>query len=203
MGKEITMEDKKLITPKFRVSFPQVNKPKAFDEDQDAKYSVTMLYPKKSDIKPLLTALTNAAVEKWGEQKAAQVLAKIKPDPKKYPIRDGDKEKEDLVGYAGNFFCKASSKSKPGLIDKKKNPILDEDDFYAGCYARAELIAFAYDNKFGKGVGFSLQNIQKLDDGEKFSGRKDAELVFDEVEDTSDDEGKYGDSDDEDEIDLE
>jgi hypothetical protein len=202
MGKEITMEDKKVITGKFRVSFPQLFKAKSF-KGQEPKFGITMLFPKNEDgIKALKRAAMAAAEEKWAG-KAESVIAKIKGG-KGWPFRDGDKEKPDMKGYAGHYFVNAKAKetNKPGVVDRKREPILDESEVYAGCYARASVIAYAYDNDFGKGIGFSLQNVQKLADGEKFSGKKDAESEFDAVDDESDDETNYSKTDDEEEDDL-
>jgi len=179
---------KKVITPIFRVSFPQVFTPKQFG-DQKPKYSLTMLFDKKTDIKTIKQAAFNAALEQFGSKERF-------PKNMKWPWRDGD-QKEDVAGYAGHIFISASAKesSQPGLVDKDRQPILNERDFYAGCYARAELIAFYYDQQGNKGVSFSLQNIQKWKDGEAFSGRKNAEDVFDDLEDDSDDESNYADDD--------
>lgn len=183
--KSAAIEKKKVVTPKFRVSFPAIIKPKAF-ENQEPKYSVVMLFDKATDLAGMKLAASNAATEKWGPDR--------KDWPKfRYPtFRDGDDERAHVQGYANTIFVTASSKNQPGLVDNALCPILAEADFYAGCYARAELIAFAYDKAGNKGVGFSLQNLQKLGDGEKFSGRKDASAVFDKVEDGSDDESSYG-----------
>jgi hypothetical protein len=174
---------KKCVTPEFRVSFPAIFKPKAFD-NQEAKYSLVMLFDKKEDLKSLKKAALMAAEEKWGPDKAKW------PKPLRMPFRDGDTRSE-MQGYPGTIFVSASSKTQPGLVDQRLQRILSEQDFYAGCYARAEIIAFAYDTKGNKGISFSLQNVQKLRDGDSFSGRKKAEDVFDAVEDSSDDESMY------------
>lgn len=192
------IENKKCITPEFRVSFPSVFEPKAF-EGQEAKYSITMLFGENIDLGKAASGSTNsmkriahaAAVEKWGPDKEKW------PRKLRMPFRDGD-EKQDLEGYAGHIYVTASSKAQPGLIDQSKRPILNERDFYPGCYARAELIAFAYDKAGNRGVSFSLQNIQKLRDGDSFSGRKNAEDVFEAVED-ADREDDYYDGDDQEE----
>lgn len=187
---KMSIESKKCITPEFRVSFPAVFKPKAF-EGQEAKFGVTMIFPKKTDLNSLKKIARNAATEKWG------------PDAKKWPkfkyptFRDGDEEKGDDPSYADSIFCTAKSKLQPGLVDSKRQAILNERDFYAGCFARAEIIAYAYDTAGNRGIGFSLQNIQKTRDGDRLSGRKDAEDVFDEVEDASDDASSYGEAEDE------
>lgn len=189
-SKSSAIDKKKCLTHEFRVSFPHIFKPNSF-EDQEPKYQITMLFPKNVDLsKPaggqknsLKQAAFNAAVEKWGPREKW-------PKGLRMPFRDGD-EKSDTQGYAGHIFVAASSKTQPGLVDQGLRPILNERDFYAGCYARAELIAFAYDTKGNRGVAFSLQNVQKLRDGDPFSGRKKAEDVFDAVEDSSDDEDSY------------
>lgn len=186
------MEKKKCVTHEFRVSFPSVFKAKAF-EDQEAKYRVVMLFPKSVDLgKPagkqkisLKHAAFNAAVEKWGPKEKW-------PKNLRWPFRDGN-EKSDTAGYEDHIFVSASSKSQPGLVDQYLKPILNEEDFYAGCYARAEVIAFAYDTKGNKGVSFSLQNLQKLRDGEQFSGRRKAEDAFEAVETDSDNPENYSD----------
>lgn len=194
-AKNQSIDKKKCITPEFRVSYPSVFKAKAFG-DQEAKFSLTMLFDKKLDLsKPasvgsmsLKHAAFNAATEKWGPKENW-------PKKLKLPFRDGDDERPDTPGYAGMIFVPANSKNQPGLVDQRLQPILDERDFYAGCYARAELIAFAYDTKGNRGVAFALQNVQKLRDGEPFSGRKAAESVFDAVADDSDNSDNYSDDD--------
>lgn len=186
MGEKMDISKKKCVTPEARASFPALLKPKSF-QNQEPKYSLVLLFPKKTDLSRLKECARNAAIEKWGPKDKW-------PKKLRWPFRDGD-EKEDLKGYEDCIFVTASSKHQPGLVDKNLEAILSEEDFYAGCYCRAEVIAFAYDQSGNKGVSFSLQNVQKLRDGEKFSGRKDAAEVFDKVEDDSDDPSNYGDDD--------
>lgn len=190
-GKSASIETKKCVTHEFRVSFPQVFEAKSF-QGAEPKFSLVMLFPKNVDLgKPaakqknsLKSAAFNAAVEKWGSDRTKW------PKGLKLPFRDGD-EKAERDGYGGHIFVTATSKTQPGLVDQGNRPILNGKDFYAGCYARAEVIAFAYDTAGNRGVSFSLQNVQKLRDGEKFSGRKDAADVFDAVEDTSENASNY------------
>lgn len=161
----------KIMTPEFRVSFPAVFEPAGM-LNQEKKYSVTMLFDKKSADLTAIKAAIRAAVE-----------AKF-PDPTKRPkglknpLRDGDTDKPDTDGYAGCFFATARSKTRPGLIDAKKVEIIAPEEFYAGCYARATVTVYYYDQAGNKGVGLGLQNIQKLRDGEPFSGRSRPEDDF-------------------------
>lgn len=194
MAEKMDIEKKKCLTPEFRVSFPHVFEKHSGFKEQEPKYSIVMLFPKNYDLKELKRAAFNAAIEKWGPKEKW-------PKNLRMPFRDGD-EKQDLQGYEGCYFISASSKQKPQVVGNKKIDgqfphITKEDDtFYAGCYARATLIAFAYDKLGNKGVSFSLQNVQKLKDGEPFSGRKNADDEFDEVEDAegSDSAENYEDS---------
>jgi len=178
------------MTPKFRASYPKIFKPEAFGA-QAPKYSIVMLFPKSADLTALKGAIKAAMIEKFGA------------DPKKWPagwlnpIKDGD-EKADQAGYAGNWVVNASSNEKyrPGVVDRDgKSPITEEDQsFYAGCYARAQVFASGYDYLGKKGVTLRLQNVQKLADGERFSGRKGPSDVFDAYveDDSSESESSYG-----------
>lgn len=202
--KKKEQDKRRLITPPFRVAFPAVFEPKAF-EDQEPKYSIVMLFDKKkTDISAMENAVLKVAQERWGKDE--------KKWPKsvrfKWPFKDGD-EKEDLQGYPGNTYCTATSKQRPGVIDKDKSPITKEDEtFYPGCFARAELVIFTYPKEGQKssvapGITFALQNVQKLKDGDPFTGRRKAEDVFDSVEDASEDEDNYeSDSDSDDDEDM-
>jgi hypothetical protein len=193
MADKMDISKKKCTTPEFRVSFPHVFEKHSGFEGQEPKYSIVMLFPKNTDLKDLKRAAFNAATEKWGEKTKW-------PKNIRMPFRDGD-EKSDLAGYEDTIFVTASSKQKPQVVSNKKVddqfPRIEKEDetFYAGCYARATLIAFAYDKAGNKGISFSLQNIQKLKDGEQFSGRKNADDEFDEVEDGSEDASSYEDAD--------
>lgn len=184
---KVDIQKKKCITPVFRASFPNIFTAKSY-KDQKAKFSITQLYPKSTDLSPLKQAAHWACVETWGEDKSKW------PKKLRSPFRDGD-EKEDLDGYKGMIFVNASSLKAPGVVDAQLQPFLNEADFYAGCYARAELIAFTYNESGNVGVSFSLQNVQKVKDGEAFGGRRRAEDVFEAVETVEEDGLKANDDD--------
>lgn len=168
----------KLLTPVFRVSFPSVFEASSY-EGGTPKFSVCAVWePSKFTAKDkvLWKAMQDLAdqvsVDKF-KKKLAQLPANFKK-----PFRDGD-EKADLVGFGeGKVFANLSSKMRPGLIFLDRTPILDAEDFYPGCYARATITAYAYDN-VGKGIAFGLQNLQKIKDGERLDSRTNAEDDFD------------------------
>ncbi len=71
---------------------------------------------------------------------------------------------------------------KPGLVDASLQAIIEPSEFYAGCYARATINAYAYDRNGNRGVAFGLRNIQKIKDGDSFGGGSKAENDFDSIE---------------------
>lgn len=154
----------KVITGKVRFSYVNIFKSRAFREGQDAKYSICLLIPKedKATLHKLAVAMDEAVQEgissKWGGKK---------PKNLHLPLRDGDEERaEEAPEYEGMMFLNANSNTKPGIVDKDLNEILDPDEVYSGCWGRASINFFPYDSNGNRGVGVGLNNIQKLKDGE-------------------------------------
>lgn len=168
----------KVVTGKVRFSYVNIFRSRAFREGQDAKYSICLLIPKndKKGIAKLTAAMDEAVQEgtrsKWG--------GKV-PKNLHLPLRDGDEERADEAPeYEGMLFLNANSNTKPGIVDKDRNEILDPDEVYSGCWGRASLNFFPYDSNGNRGVGVGLNHIQKLSDGERLGGaRATAEDDFD------------------------
>jgi len=182
------MSATRVKTTKFRASYANVFTARAVNEGDDPKFSITMLFDKGDPgLKDLKAAAKAAIKEKWGDNPPKRLRS---------PFRDGDDEDEDRgEAYQGKIFIYASGKSKPGVIDRSKNPIESADEFYSGCFARATVNAFAYDTKGNKGVSFGLNNIQMLAKGDHLDNRVAAEDDFDDYQD--DGEGGSDDLDDE------
>lgn len=166
----------KVVTGKVRLSYAHLFTPKANEDGKDPKYSVSILIPKSDTetlrkIKAAVEAVKKdpASVQKWG--------GKLPPNLKT-PLRDGDVEKPDHPEYAGHYFFNASSKQKPGIVDRNLQPILDQTEVYSGCYARVSVNFFAYNTSGNKGIGAGLNHVQKWADGEPLSGRSRAEDDF-------------------------
>ena len=157
-----------LMTPEFRVSYPVVFKPRRANEAAEPKYSISMLFAKDSDLSTLKAAVKDAAKERWGDKV---------PNNVKLPFLD--QGTFDYEGYeTGAPLIRANSKLKPGLVNSKVEQIIDESEFYPGCYARATVRAFAYDVSGNRGISFGLHNLQKLRDGEPLGGRTKPENDF-------------------------
>ncbi len=204
-SERMDISKKRCITPEFRLSFPNLLKAKAY-EDQEAKYSCVGLFPddtnfgksprnKKGEVLSvsMKRAFKNACIEKWGEDEANWPT-----DEKNFknPFRDGS-ERADTDGYENTVFVTFSNTKAPGLVDERLKAVTDEEKLYPGCWCRAEVIAFAFSKKGNKGVSFSLQNVQKVRDDDSFSSKKSAQDVFDRVDDAEDEDDEEHDSEDE------
>lgn len=176
---------KKIMTPKFRVSFPNVFEARAVVAGQKPKYSLTMLFNMSEiDKDPVQKKLWEEMVQA-AKVTAAEKWPKALPANMQSPFRKGE-EKEQYSGYGpGIIFVTASTTTRPGLVDAQMVKIIQPEDFYAGCYARATVNPYAWSYLGKNGVSFGLQNIQKLADGDAFSGRADAESDFDAQLDTN------------------
>ena len=93
------------------------------------------------------------------------------PKKLKLPFKDGDEENWD--GYEGHLFIRTTSVRPPKLIDQNRNEVTGADIekmFYAGCWVRAAVNPFTYDNSGNKGVSFGLQLVQFIRNDVPFSG---------------------------------
>ena len=183
---------KKLVTPVFRASFPQLFVPKAMQEGQTPKYSVSAVFEPstfnaadKARWDAILALLDETSLEKF-KKKVGDL-----PGNFKRAIRDGA-EKGDLEGYGeGKVFANLSSRMKPGVVDANGNDMAP-DDIYPGCYMRATVSAYAYDQGGGKGIALGLQNVRFIRDGERLDARTDAGEDFKDVEDDRDEADPLG-----------
>ena len=196
----------RLLTPKFRVSFPQVFEKSSYNNGTLRYSLVGLFYPKQ---------FTEADKAKWQAirtQLAVVCQDFFKKDIKtmkedrsfKIPFHKGSEK--TYQGYGDPdmvFFSMANSKRRPRILDVKGNQIPPEnaEEFYAGCWARASVNPYAFDN-IGKGLAIGLSHLQKLGDDDSFEGITSAEDDFgsDPIEgfadDSSDDDfGGVGDDD--------
>jgi hypothetical protein len=167
----------RLITPKARLSFPTLFRPKAIEQGKEPVYSCTLLFSPEAQATPEFAALKKAAhdcvMEKWNGKPPAGLRS---------PFRKAE-EKEGREGYEpGWIFINVSSKQRPGVVDRNRQQIIDENDIYPGCWVIASLNPYAYDQKGNKGVSFGLNNVMKVADGTALGSRVRAEDDFANVE---------------------
>lgn len=155
------LTDTKVVTGKVRLSFPHLLE----KYDKSDKYQCQLLISKddKDTIgvikKAIEAAKEQGKTDKWGGKVPGNFAS---------PIHDGD-DKDDAETYGGCYYLSAKSTRKPQVVDLDRDEIYDEDEVYPGCYVRASISFFAY-NQSGNGVGCILNHIQKLEDGERLGG---------------------------------
>lgn len=181
-----------IILGPARLAFPALAEP-----DQNNKYVVTLLFLKSDPMamdqimqaRRLLHAQARLAwgqdTSKWHPRfRSLDFKTYLSPDGRDgWPIRDGDAVTWD--GFAGHLFVKASSQFAPGIVDARRQPVLNPaTDVPAGLIVRCQVNAWDYDNSGNKGLSFGLLNLQIVrDDGVRFGGRaQKAEDVFDALE---------------------
>lgn len=173
-----------IITPEFRVSFPQIFEPKSINGSAP-KYSIVMLFPKGCDLTDMVNAIKAAGVSKFPDDKGFfQKLALPFPTEEECGYKLGLKDQnfkrkaEKYEGYeAGAYTATATAKNQPGVVDANLQRIINPEDIYPGCWARAQVNIVGYD-AVGNGVGIYLNNLQKTRDDDRLDSRQSAESVF-------------------------
>ena len=161
------MSETKVVTGKVRFSYAHVFVATSISEDQDKKFSVSLLIPKKD--KATIAKIEKAIKAALLEGKSSKFGGKI-PNNYKNPLRDGDDERPDDENYEGMMFVNASSKRRPSVKDVDLNDIMDDEEFYSGCWGRASVNFYPFSVSGNKGVACGLNHVQKLEDGDKLGG---------------------------------
>lgn len=171
-----------MITTLVRFSYLNAFTPKA-NPSGDLKYSASILIPKtdKAGIKAVQDAI-NVAVQKGLD---SNKFTKAQISGLRLPLRDGDEEFDKGnrgAEYKGCFFLNSSSDNKPGVVKAQTGggpvPIFDPDEFFSGCYGRADINFFPYNQAGNRGIGVGLNNLMLVKEGERLDGRQKAEDAF-------------------------
>lgn len=173
----------RVVTGKVRFSFVNVFEARAFGEGQTPKYSVMLLIP-KSDVgtvarikKAIDAAAQKGLSTKFGGKMPAVLKTTLK-DADKDMDQDGEIFANKWDYTAGHYIINVSSKNQPQIVDAQLNPIINPTELYSGCYGRASINFFAYNNQGNKGISAGLNNLQKLEDGESLGSFTTAEQDF-------------------------
>jgi hypothetical protein len=159
----------KVITGIVRFSFASVFEPKLNLGDTVPKYSVQILIPK--DDHKTLSAIEAAEAFALQQGVEKNKFGKV-PRAYKEPLHDGDEEREEDENYAGFMYLTAKSNSAPDVVDGQRNPIIDPEDFYSGCWGHASITFYAYNAKGTIGVAVALNNVMKTHEGEPLGGKR-------------------------------
>ncbi len=178
----------KVVTGKVRLSFVNIFEPKAPQGGGDPKYSVTLLIPKtdKDTLGKIAQAISDAR-ENFCKRNGASALP-VKPNT---TLHDGDGVRDSGDPYGpeckGCYVITVSSKQRPVIVDRNGQAILDSTEVYSGCYGRASINFYGYNQAGKKGISAGLLAIQKLADGDPFGIVGSASDFDDDFKDDSDD----------------
>lgn len=167
----------KVVIP-CRFSYEHVFEPSAIDDVSEKKFSVSCIIP-KTDKKTIDTV--KAAIKAAYEIGVTSKFGGKKPSVWMNPLRDGDTDRADDEAYENAMFINASCKTRPGVVDKARQPITNQEEFYSGCYGYVSINFFPF-SKPKMGIAAGLNNVMKVKDGEPLGGRVSAESDFAEID---------------------
>lgn len=158
------MENLSMTTGMVRFSYPFVFRPQqnTLRPNDPPTYNVDILIPKSDQV------TINNYNNMIGQFIQANLATLGSAQGLKLPLKDGDQKGDP--NYTGHWYINLKSRFKPAIVDANMQEILDENDFYAGCYGRANLSFYAYNNTGNRGVSANLLALQKLQEGDRLAG---------------------------------
>ena len=183
---------KKVMLRNVRLSYEHIFKAVAFEDNQEPKFSATLIIPKDH---PDLAATKKAYFEAGQESFPEAFAGKSWPKGYTCSLKDADVETnssgeilaEKNPAYKGCYILEANSTRRPIILNRDKSAITEEDGIiYSGCYVNVSLAAAGYTfGKVKKGVKCYLNGVQFVRDGERFG--VDASDDFDALDGDEDD----------------
>lgn len=164
MSKSITSDK---MAAYGRASFLVIDKARAFQEGQTARFQGTLLLdPSDRDQAATIEQIKAAAGElcRRGEIKPEDL------DGRCFGMADKHPKKSKYEGYAGMFYLALSNESRPGIANRGGRPVAEGEPQYpfSGCYANFKFTLWLQNNKFGKKINGNLIAIQYVKDGTAF-----------------------------------
>ncbi len=167
-----------MITSEMIISYPALFEPKP-NPSGAMKYSCSLLIEKTdtAGVKAIQDAIAKATARGKSDYWNNKV-----PKFRYAPLRDGDEElatgeKTDPV-YEGKYFLNCSANDAPGVVGPDAQPLMSQDAIYAGCIVRADINPFPYKNSGNCGIGWGLNNIMLVREGDRLDGRQTATTAF-------------------------
>ena len=174
----------KVITgPNTLWSYVHVFQPNSIN-GSTPKYSIALIFRKDSPDIPKIRAAIQAAYDEGisklkGNGKVAPALTALKT-----PLRDGDAEHPGEEVYSGTYYLNANSSTKPGVVDRDMNPIIDPEEVFSGCRGKASINFYCFNTNGNKGIAASINNLMLCDaSGPRLGGKASAAEDFAEDDD--------------------
>ena len=149
---------------------------------KEPKFSVQVIIPKSN--KKALKQIDDALEATKKDEKTLKKFGGKIPKNLKTFLRDGDIEREDKPEYANCYFFNASSTNRPNVVDMTREPIVDPNEFYSGCWGAFNGATFAYSTQGSNGISVGLNNLMKMREDKRLGGGGlSAEAAFADIED--------------------
>lgn len=166
-----------IITPKARLSYPNLFTPNARAKTQDGKlkYTLSVLIPPDADIGPLKAAAEKAAIDEFGAEKMKSLVEMKRFNIPWLDAFEKSRTEKNPAGdeqFKGWTLLRVTSLQKPQIVNAKLENVDDESEVYPGRWACVSLRPFAYPARTGgnAGVSFGLRNVQLLDHDTPLAG---------------------------------
>lgn len=169
---------KKYVTGEVRLSYVNLFEARAIVDGGALKYGCSVLLPKEGPDAKAIKKIVDELI------KSEQAILKTTKGLK-LPLRDGDTEK-DSEDYEGHYFIQLSNAQRPLVVDEDRKDIINARDIYSGCYGRVSMNFYAFNKAGNKGIGVSLNAVQKTADGEPLGGGYTRASIDDDFGDGSD-----------------
>lgn len=165
MAKSLTSDIIKLKS--VRLSFAQLDKPKAFKPGQDPRFEATFLLdPSNVEHQAQINAIKEAAKTlikaKWGEKPDGLQLC--------FGLAENNPKKSRYDGYAGMFYLVTANSNRPTIVTRDREAVVPGNKQwpYSGCYVNTNPTLWIQDNSFGIAIRANLRIVQFVDDGKPF-----------------------------------
>lgn len=175
---------RKVVVGEVRFSYAHVFQPWG---DTDPKYSIVAVISKKDT--HIIDEIKKAIQEVYEEEKQGMFKGRA-IGSLALPLKDGDNPgegREPNPSYKDSYYISANRKTAPGVVGRDRQPIVNQDDFYSGCYGYISMTIAPYDINGKKGIKAYLNHIMKTRDGERLGGASTAEFDFADVPVVADD----------------
>ena len=164
-------------SPECRLSYAGgLFKARSAEGSAREKYGCTLIFPKSARAE-LEKIVAKVIVDEWGEKGIAKAKAGLIKSP--FLAGDGKEAHNKTTGeiHPGLgpdvFFIRPTANSDRPPFVRWRDPNTQETEMtvYSGCYGKAVLNCFAWNNpQNGDGVSFGIVGFQKLREGESLGG---------------------------------
>jgi hypothetical protein len=173
----------RLTVGPIRISYAYLFEPKpAQTPGQKQKYGATLLIPKNATA---TMAKIQEAMQLTKDNFAAANPKAAWVKNAKNTLYDGDGMRPGGEEFGpeckGHWVLSSSSQKQPMVVDQQKQPILNAEEVYSGCFGMAVINFYCYDTAGNKGMACALDGFMKTADGPALGGFRITDDVWDNV----------------------